>query len=157
MAFDTVKSLILGDEKSGSYRNSKLAARGCFFLALSIAGLAYPNIRAPWPEDRGNSISASATEGGLLDFYVDSLVGDAAHILIKPDDFDPRRHEQLQEFRAFRAFVDDVRQLEAIDDPELGEEALTTIGCFEIYCSPDDMRKWAEVWKIWEHAHGCRR
>ncbi len=153
MAFDTVKSLILGDEKNPEAIGIVLAARGC--LALSIAGLAYPNIRAPWPEE-SNSISASATEEYLLDFYVDSLVGDAAHILvIKTQTISIRDGmSNFREFRAFRAFVDDVRQLEAIDDPELGEEALTTIGCFEIYCSPDDMRKWAEVWKIWEHAHG---
>jgi hypothetical protein len=152
VAFDTVKSLILEDEVRPEAIGIVLAARGC--LALSIAGLAYPDIRAPWPKDEDKSILVSVTEGGFLDFYVDSLVGDAAHIMIKPDDFDPERHEQFQEFRAFRAFVDDARRLEAIEDPELGEEALLRIGCFEIYCSPEDMRRWAEVWKLWENAHG---
>ena len=116
MAFDTVKSLILGDEKNPEAIGIVLAARGC--LALSIAGLAYPDIRAPWPKDKDKSILVSATEAGFVDFYVDSLGGDAAHIMIKPDDFDPRRHEQLQEFRAFRAFVRRCsRQLEAYRRP----------------------------------------
>ena len=70
----------------------------------------------------------------------------------EPTHFDPAYPEQKGEFLAYRAFLDEVRQLPPTSKGE--NESHTKIGPFEIFTSGDDMRKWGEIWALWEHAHG---
>jgi len=147
MAFENFKKLVQQDKENHDSVGSVVAARAVLHVALTR--LAFPEFFLP-VELGETTVSVEPQEDGTVRFYVDSFIGDAVNIMIRPEMFDPKRHEQLQEFKAFRAFVNDVRQLEAKE----GYEAKVDIGPFEIFCSQEDMQKWATVWALWEHAHG---
>lgn len=147
MAFESFKQLVERDKENHESVGSVVAARAVLHVALTR--LAFPEFLLP-VELGETPVSIEPLEDGTVRFYVESFIGDSVDFMIRPEMFDPNRPEQLQEFRAYRAFVNDVRQLEAKE----GYEAKVDIGPFEIFCSQEDMQKWATVWALWEHAHG---